>query len=53
MPAIYVERVLCKEFACLPSALRQERAADVLQLLTCMDVEAQVLKSRTRRAGKQ
>jgi len=45
-PWEYVELRLCRELHCTPSALRQERAADILNILTMLDVEARVRKLR-------
>lgn len=47
-PWQYVELRLCREFHCLPSALRAERYADVMNILTMMGVEAMVDKQRRK-----
>ncbi|MFN8493849.1 MAG: hypothetical protein U0350_39995 [Caldilineaceae bacterium] len=45
-PIEYVELKLGERFSCLPSALRRESAADILQILTMIDVEAKVRAKR-------
>lgn len=45
-PWAYVELRLCRELRCTPSVLRQERAEDILNILTMLDVEARVQKAR-------
>ncbi len=46
MPEEYVGLVLCERFGWTPSELRQERASDILEILTMMDVEARVRRQR-------
>ena len=41
-PAEYVELTLCREFGCLPSALRAERLVDVINILVMTNAEALV-----------
>ena len=45
-PWEYVELRLCRELHCTPSALRKERAEDILEILVMLDVEARVHKAR-------
>jgi hypothetical protein len=49
-PLEYIELVLCREFGCRPSELRQERAVDLFRVLDMMNVEAKV---REKRAPKR
>lgn len=51
-PIEYIELTLCREYHCLPSALRRERAIDLLRTLDMLNVEAKVRKARGPKHGK-
>lgn len=48
----YVELRLCREYHCLPSQLRQERASDVIFMLHAMSVEHRVREARKKNHGQ-
>ena len=43
-PMEYIELLLCREFHCLPSALRKEQAGDMLRTLTMLQQESRARK---------
>lgn len=45
-PPEYLEFVLCDRFGWTPAELRAQRASDVMNFLTIMDVEGKVAKQR-------
>ncbi len=54
-PLEYVEMTLCREFGCLPSALRAESVDTVYSLQVMLGAEAKVRerKQQTRRRGRR
>ena len=47
-PTEYIELALCREFHCLPSQLRRERATDMLNTLTMLRAESKARKALER-----
>jgi hypothetical protein len=46
-PWAYVELVLCRDvYHCTPSALRREKAREVILHLTCMQIETKVQEAK-------
>jgi len=53
-PVEYVELVLCRDvFHCLPSELRRERAADILNAVEILKAEAKVREHEEKKHGKR
>lgn len=42
----YTELQLCREFHCLPSALRAERYSDVMAIIAMLNMEEQIRRLR-------
>lgn len=51
-PSEYLEFVLCDRFGWTPAELREQRASDIINFLTIMDVEAKVNKQRGGNRGR-
>lgn len=42
MPAEYLELLLMRELHCTPAELRAQDPADILKIISCLEIEAEV-----------
>lgn len=51
-PKEYLMALLCDRFKCMQSELRAQAASDVLEMLVCLDAEAEVRMTMGRLRGR-